>query len=215
MPMVDDSVLFPAYSTFDLVIALDCSAGMEEQIRCFVQGWDAFLEKIRDRAEDSGFYNPQIRVKVITFSGSPHIKQSPFFSLPEQGQFLKRYFQSITVAEPCECSHSLEALYLAMNSAWREERFKVRHCILLITDKPPSMGGKVNSAIDFPQTFDAYTEALDDSRYHNKTKLIAVCPMVSYFEQMQGWGNTWSSFGSWDQFEEIDIDMWFDFIFHV
>ncbi len=208
MEMTNDLPLvpYPGDDAIDIVIALDCSAGMEKQLEALARSWDSFRERLLERAKDYYFETVRFRVKLISFGGTPYIKQSPFFTLPEQARYLTRYLQSLPSLGPCECAHALEATYLALHSDWQPEGRIIRRCVFLLTDKPWAVGQSVASTLPVANTVEGLHNAWKPFEDHPFYRLIPVCADASLIEQLRSWKSVWPVHGTWDRVKDEDLD---------
>lgn len=131
----------PIYRSADIVLVIDTSESMRPIIEKLQQvgSWWALLER-KLRCHIKGLQ--KCRFKVIWFrdfhlSGENVYGESRFFDIiNEESEFID-YLNGIETGEgESVASSALEALYMAMNSDFDKKAVKLRHVIVLITDKP-------------------------------------------------------------------------------
>ena len=134
----------PAYH-IDVVLLIDATGSMDAIINKAKKAALRIAPMIQERMDKYGKSLETLRIKVISFrdfafdAEEDAMKESPFFCMPNQKNELADWINKIEArGGGDEPENSLEAICLAMKSAWNTQSVgKRRHVIILFTDAPP------------------------------------------------------------------------------
>jgi hypothetical protein len=125
----------------DVVFCIDATQSMAPRFSRVKEHVYSFVGEIWASAERRGRYMEVLRVRVIAFRDykdrtTVPIQQSAFFSLPAEADAFRSYVASIHASGGITGApkSGLEALTIAMQSAWTTGGDKRRHIIVLWTD---------------------------------------------------------------------------------
>lgn len=124
----------------DLAICIDVTASMGPTIERTKRDALGFVDRLERAANAARKSVSDLRVKVIPFrdlefEGSEAIWSSPWFELPRQSSDFSLFVNNLSAkGGGSEPESALEALWLAMNSSWRERGLKRRSIVVLLTD---------------------------------------------------------------------------------
>ena len=173
----------------DLVLCIDQGAempilnGVKDTLK-------NFYGKYAEMCDDNGTSYAQIRVKLILFSDLAYspIRETDFFSLPEQTEELERFVDTIVrVPGGDEPQNALEAIALALKSDWVTGDVKKRHIIAVFTEASAHPLGKracyPSYPDEMPKDLDELIRLIDGtdgatvgSYYPKRANLICFCP---------------------------------------
>ena len=169
----------------DVVFCIDATQSMAPRFSRVKEHVNSFVGGIWASAERHGRYMEVLRVRVIAFRDykdrtTVPIQQSAFFSLPAEADAFRSYVASIHASGGITGApkSGLEALTIAMQSAWTTGGDKRRHIIVLWTDGEAHPLEKTNRSLrvrsrtfadqiavaqqqihdTFPKDFDSLTE---------------------------------------------------------
>lgn len=211
----------------DIAMLIDATGSMSPIINEVKENAMAFCAKFHEAMEASGKNVDELRIKVIPFrdyayDGDQAMKESGFFSLPEQNDAFRDYVSTITATgggdEP---ESALEAMALAMRSDWTTKGAKRRHVILVFTDAsavPLKESSRTRSEYypenmpadlaDLGDMWSGCTQELGGMPDETSARLVLFAPNVKPWCDMQVWNNVWASFSKAGAgLSEIDTDM--------
>ena len=181
----------------DVVVCIDATASMvpfADSIEFMALTWP---EAVRARMAEVDKRVDQLRVRVIAFrdtvADAESLVASDFFTLPDDREAFLDFVARITFdGGGDEPESGLEALAVAINSAWTADGDRRRHVIVIMTDAsahPLEKGvGKVPSAFasQIPSSFDE----LSDMWTGGQATLVLFTPDMSPWSTIiQHWGN--------------------------
>ena len=143
----------------DLVFVVDGTESMSSCLETVKFNVLRLGDDLRERMSKDGKLLDSLRVRLIVFRDlyddiSTAFEVTPFFDLPAQKQEFERAVSAIQAfggADPSESG--LEALFLAIRSAWRNEprNFKRRQVIVLFSDNDAHEIGGAEIPLKFAQ----------------------------------------------------------------
>jgi hypothetical protein len=124
----------------DIVLCIDATGSMSGIIEKVKANALKFYEDLLHAMQEKDKVIDNLRVKVIPFrdyyvDGDRSMDESPFFALPADKEAFATYLSGVKAdGGGDEPENGLEALSLAMNSAWTTEGDKRRQIIVMWTD---------------------------------------------------------------------------------
>ena len=211
----------------DIVMCIDATGSMSPIIEEVKANAMAFCEKFHEEMDANGKNVAGLRIKVIPFrdyacDGTAAMDQSEFFVLPEQNEEFRSYVMGIRAAgggdEP---ENALEAMALAMRSAWTTDGAKQRHVILVFTDasavplRDPSRTSNPTYPADMPASladlgdmWAGESQELGGMPSGKSARLVLFAPSTSPWTDIQVWNNVWAAFSPAGKgLEDVDIDL--------
>ncbi len=204
----------------DIVMCIDATGSMSPIIEEVKANAMAFCEKFHEEMDANGKNVAGLRIKVIPFrdyacDGTAAMDQSEFFVLPEQNEEFRSYVMGIRAAgggdEP---ENALEAMALAMRSAWTTDGVKQRHVILMLTDASAVPLGDPfrTSSPSYPKDMPASLAELygmwEDMPSKNSARLVLFAPEAYPWTDLMDWNNVWACFCQpGGGLGELDFDM--------
>lgn len=190
--------------TVDLVVCIDSTGSMAPIIERVKASALRFYDDLQPRLVKQGKYVDQCRVKVIAFrdyyvDGKDSMRESNFFSLPEDRKPFAKFVEGITADGGGDAPEtSLEALALAIRSKWTTEGAKQRHVIVMWTDTDAhplekDQGAKPrNYLADAPANFDALTDMWEGKDYMKRAakRTVIFAPKAYPWPEIQA---SWES----------------------
>ena len=158
----------------DIVFGIDVSGSMTPILDQVKANALRFYDDVQTNLTAKGKNVDQLRVRVIAFrdfaaDGEAALEESPFFTLPEERAGFSEFVSGL-VAEGGgdEPESGLEAVALAIDSAWTTTGDRRRQVIVIWTDQPaqtlsPSVL-PADIAARVPADFSALTDAWEDEQ---------------------------------------------------
>lgn len=197
---------------FDIAFVIDATGSMSpiiDEVKRYVL---RFGEMLTREYENNGLPVDKVRVRVIDFADyatemDEAVRQTEFFSLPEDGQKFADAVNKIDweyrggdIPE-----NALEALYVAMKSDWTAIKpvERGRHIIVLISDAPPlelqEREGCIGyDASEFPKDIEELHRLWDEcdglSLSARNKRLVLFVP-----DEDDGEGHSWNNVSDWNQ----------------
>ena len=163
----------------DVVFCIDATQSMAPRFSRVKEHVNGFASEIQAYESRRGKYIDALRVRVIAFRDykdrtTVPIQQSAFFSLPAEADAFRSYVASIHASGGITGApkSGLEALTIAMQSAWTTGGDKRRHIIVLWTDgeahllekRPKPAGYPSNILSNYNELADLWHGQLMDAR---------------------------------------------------
>jgi len=126
----------------DIVFCIDVTGSMQPIIDAVKANALRFYDDVQTNLTDKGKNVDQLRVRVLAFrdfaaDGSAAMQESPFFALPTERAGFSDFVNSLIAEGGGDAPESgLEAVALAVNSAWTTTGDRRRQVIVVWTDAP-------------------------------------------------------------------------------
>ena len=136
----DDQMMQGLKYTVDIVMVIDATASMKHLIEQVKSNALRFYDDLKGVMEAKSKSIDQLRVKVIAFrdywaDGQHAMVESPFYILPDERDTFSGFVSSLRATGGGNLpENGLEALSIAMNSAWSTHGDKKRQIMVLWTD---------------------------------------------------------------------------------
>ena len=139
----------------DIVMCIDGTGSMAPIIDKVKENALSFYQKFADAMDENDKSVEVLRVKVIVFRDygcdSEPMKESEFFTLPDQNEQFRAFVNGITAMGGGDIpENALEALALALKSDWTTGGSKRRHAVLMFSDAPALALGERASQSGYP-----------------------------------------------------------------
>lgn len=194
----------------DIVMCIDSTGSMDPILDNVKRTARSFESLFKDAMRTEGKMVSQLRVKVISFKDyiidAVPMRQSPFFTLPEEQNAFKAFLDSIEASgggdEP---ENALEAIAMALESDWVSTGTKRRHVILLFTDASALPLRERSGCRDYPPNMPKDLGELGNwwegvSQFHrssyeaNAGRMVVFAPRKEPWTQMRSWSRFWCSY---------------------
>ena len=158
----------------DIVFGIDVSGSMTPIIDQVKANALRFYDDVQSNLTAKGKNVDQLRVRVIAFrdfaaDGEAALEESPFFTLPEERAGFSEFVNGLVAEGGGDAPESgLEAVALAIDSAWTTTGDRRRQVIVIWTDQPAqTLSPSVlppDIAARVPADFSALTDAWEDEQ---------------------------------------------------
>ncbi|HKS44286.1 MAG TPA: vWA domain-containing protein [Amycolatopsis sp.] len=126
----------------DIALCIDVTYSMKPVLEAVKKSALSFQDRLATAMDEKGKSISQLRVKVIAFrdfgdNADDAMEESDFMVLPARAADFERFVSRLQPAGGGDIPESgLEALALAINSAWEKGLDRRRHVIVVFTDAP-------------------------------------------------------------------------------
>ncbi len=212
----------PYAFNIDVVLCIEATAGMNPVIEELKAGIASLYARLTECLQERGNTVQELRVRVIAFrdyaNDDEPMRESPFFSLPEQYSELREFIADLHAEDGGDCpKNALEALALAMRSEWTTSGERRRHIIMIFTDDPalplgeracfPGYPEGIPATLDGLRAWWEGKEPIPDGTYQPKVgRLCAFSPLVPPWPDIQAWNWCWFVRCSFGRDGLIDFD---------
>lgn len=212
----------------DIVMCIDKTGSMSPIINKVKENALSFYQKFVDGMEEADKSVDQLRIKVIAFGDfqdADPIKESAFFTLPDQNDDFRAFVNGIEATEGGDIpENALEAIALALKSDWTTGGSRRRHAILVFSDAPALPLGARKDCANYPAgmpadlaELGAWWEGTDQtmgSTYQPKAgRLVAFVPNAEPWTEIQTWNRYWPAFSNaGDGLSDVDIQSAIDLL---
>ena len=180
----------------DIVFGIDVSGSMTPIIDQVKANALRFYDDVQSNLTAKGKNVDQLRVRVIAFrdfaaDGEAALEESPFFTLPDERAGFSEFVNGLVAEGGGDAPESgLEAVALAIDSAWTTTGDRRRQVIVIWTDQPAqTLSPSVlppDIAARVPADFSALTDAWEDEQGRmgsSSKRLILFAPGWSRLER--------------------------------
>lgn len=152
----------------DIVFCIDVTGSMSPVIDAVKENVRSFHSLLGDAMAEKGKAISQLRVRVIAYrdfadNPSDALERTDFLTLPDQQGAFESFVKRLrAMGGGDEPESGLEALSVAIDSAWERGQDRRRHVIALFTDASahPLDGSTARSAATYPQSIPATIDEL-------------------------------------------------------
>jgi len=183
----------------DVILVIDCTGSMGPYIGEVKRQACRFPEQIQDQMKLKGKKIDQLRVKVIrfrdfSFDGDMAMRQSEFFTIPDQIADFQAFVNDLTAdGGGDEPESGLEAVAAAILADWTEGGDKRRHVIAVLTDASAHDLGRAAGQPNYPDWMPKDLNELTDWWQGQDPKMDRSTKRLLLFTPD---GNGWSQLGS-------------------
>ena len=206
----------------DIVMCIDATGSMAPIIDEVKANALTFHKEFQKRMDIEGKTVDNLRIKVIVFKDyicdTEPMKESRFFTLPDDGEEFKRFVNGIEPTGGGDTpENALEAIALALKSDWTTAPGKKRHVVLMFTDAPALPLQERKDCPGYPSGMPrnlaelgdwwAGMEQIDSTYDYRWGRLIIFAPEATPWVEMDAWNKHWytrSAAGT--GLEELDME---------
>lgn len=211
----------------DIVMCIDTTGSMTPIIEEVKKNALSLYPKFLDAMAVAGKDVSAARVKFVVFGDYGYdatpMRESPFFSLPDQSDELAEFVNSITATGGGDIpENALEALSVALKSDWTTEGVKRRHVVVMFTDAPAlSLGARAGCPgypDDMPKDLAELSAIWEGSSQSAGTyspkagRLIAFVPNDESWTQLESWNRFTPTYTAGLGCDDVDMQTVLDTI---